>query len=204
MLKIDVLNIEGGKVGTVDLDPKIFDVKMNGAVVHRAIVAQLSKKNVTVKTKDRSEVRGGGAKPWKQKGTGRARAGSNRSPIWKGGGKIFGPVAERNYVKKINKKEKRKALYMSLSDKLKLKKLLIIDDLKMNKTRTKNFVKILKDLKIKNNVLVLLKAKDEKIFKSARNLSKVKILIIGMLNVYDVIRYKWLVIDKKIIKLLNY
>ncbi len=202
-MKIDVLDISGQRVGSKDLNPEVFDVKINEAVVHRAVVAQLSKKNVTAKTKDRGEVRGGGVKPWRQKGTGRARAGSIRSPIWKGGGKTFGPVASVNYAKKINRKEKKKALLMILSDKVKLKKILVVDDLKLNDIKTKEFVKILDNLKIKDGALVLINEKDEKLSKSARNVPSVKVLLADLLNVYDAIRYKWLIIDKNVLDRLN-
>lgn len=196
MLKVDILNQEGKKVGSVDLDPKVFGVEIKNSVVHRAVVAQLSKKEVTSKSKDRAEVRGGGIKPWKQKGTGRARVGSIRSPLWKGGGKTFGPVATKNDVKKINKKEKRKALYMALSDKFNSKKLVILDELKMDAIKTKEFVKILKNIKAEKSTLVMLKEKDDKIMKSIRNIASVKPLLSNLLNVYDVVKYDKLVLDK--------
>lgn len=197
MLKVDVLNKEGRKMSTVDLQPEIFAVKVNPAVVHRAVVAQLSKKDVTAKAKDRSEVRGGGIKPWKQKGTGRARAGSIRSPLWRGGGKTFGPMADKNNIKKINKREKRRAVHMALSDKLTGKNLMVVDDLKMAEMKTKDFVKVLKNLKIDKKALILIKDKDERTLKSARNLAGIKVLLVGLLNVYDIIRYDQLIIEKK-------
>ncbi|MDD3887425.1 MAG: 50S ribosomal protein L4 [Patescibacteria group bacterium] len=197
MLKVDILNKEGKKVGTVDLDPNIFGVEVKNSVVHRAVVAQLSKKEVTSKSKDRAEVRGGGIKPWKQKGTGRARVGSIRSPLWKGGGKTFGPVATKNDVKRINKKEKRKALHMALSDKYNSKKLVVLDELKMEAIKTKEFVKILRNIKVEKNALVMLNENDEKTMKSIRNVSSVKPLLSNLLNVYDVVKYDTLVVDKK-------
>jgi len=197
MLKVDILNKEGKKVGSVDLDPKIFGVEVKNSVVHRAVVAQLSKKEVTSKSKDRAEVRGGGIKPWKQKGTGRARVGSIRSPLWKGGGKTFGPVATKNDVKRINKKEKRKALYMALSDKYNSKKLIVLDELKLEVIKTKEFVKILRNIKVEKNALVMLNENDEKTMKSIRNVASVKPLLSNLLNVYDVVKYDVLVVDKK-------
>lgn len=196
MLKVDVLNKEGKKVETVDLNPDVFGVKVKKSVVHRAVVAQLSKKDVTSKTKDRAEVSGGGIKPWKQKGTGRARVGSIRSPLWKGGGKTFGPVATKNDVKRINRKEKRKALHMALSDKFNLKSLIVVDDLKMPEIKTKNFVKILKNIKAEKGSLVVLKEKDIKTLKSIRNIDKVKPLLVSLLNVYDVVKFDKLVVEK--------
>ncbi len=203
MLNIDVLNREGKKVGTVDLDPKIFGVEIKIAVVHRAVVAQLSKKEITSKTKDRAEVSGGGIKPWKQKGTGRARVGSIRSPLWKGGGKTFGPVMTKNDVKKINRKEKRKALHMALSDKFNLKKLIVLDELKMEAIKTKEFVKILKNIKAEKSTLVMLKDNDEKTMKSIRNIASVKPLLSNLLNVYDVVKYDKLVLDKNALAMIK-
>ncbi|MFA6296603.1 MAG: 50S ribosomal protein L4 [Patescibacteria group bacterium] len=200
MLKVDILNKEGKTVGSTDLDPKIFGVEIKTSVVHRAVIAQLSKKDVTSKSKDRAEVRGGGIKPWKQKGTGRARVGSIRSPLWKGGGKTFGPVATKNDVKKINKKEKRKALHMALSDKFNSKKLIVIDELKMDAIKTKEFAKILKNINAYKSTLVMLKEKDEKTMKSIRNIASVKPLLSNLLNVYDVVKYDKLVLEKEALK----
>ncbi|NQU99169.1 MAG: 50S ribosomal protein L4, partial [Parcubacteria group bacterium] len=149
-----------------------------------------NRRNVVAHTKDRSEVRGGGAKPWKQKGTGRARHGSNRSPIWIGGGVTFGPSSARNFKQKINKKEKRKALLMTLSSKLSDKKLILVDEFKMEKISTKKFIKNISKLPVKDNkVLLVLDKKDDKIIKSIKNIPSAKSTNTGSLNLYDILKY---------------
>ena len=191
MAKVTVYNLEGKKVGDLELNKDIFDIEVKEEVIHKVVVAHLSnRRNVVASTKDRSEVRGGGAKPWKQKGTGRARHGSNRSPIWIGGGVTFGPSSSRNFKKKINKKEKKKALFMTLSSKVNDKKLILVDELKMKKISTKDFIKNINKLPIKNeNVLVVLAEKDEIVVKSSKNISSIKSTIAGSLNLYDILKY---------------
>ena len=147
-LKYDMYSQAGEKIKQVDLEPAIFGVELNNTLIHQAAVAQMSNaRKVLAHTKDRSEVRGGGKKPWRQKGTGRARHGSNRSPIWIGGGVTFGPTKDRNFSKKINKKMKSKALLMCLSDRVNDKNLVLIDQLTIKDNKTKEFVNIIKNLK---------------------------------------------------------
>jgi len=191
MAKVTVYNLEGKKVKDLELNKDIFDIEVKTEVIHKVIRAHLAnRRNVVAHTKDRSEVRGGGAKPWKQKGTGRARHGSNRSPIWIGGGVTFGPSSSRNFKQKINKKEKKKALFMTLSSKVSDKKLILVDELKMKKISTKNFIKSINKLPVENeNVLVVVAKKDEKVIKSSKNIPNIKSTIAGSLNLYDILKY---------------
>jgi len=203
MVKVKVYNMEGKEVEEIKLDSDIFDIEVKPALVHQVVeVQQANKRQKLAHAKTRSEVRGGGKKPWRQKGTGRARHGSSRSPIWVGGGVTFGPTKERNYAKSINKKMKRKALFMTLTDKVKDKHFIVIDDLKLDKIKTKDLVNILQKLPTKEakSVLVALSAKDNIINRSARNLAKVKVLLADSLNVIDILKYDFLLIDKPGIK----
>ncbi len=146
MIKLDIYNQKGEKTGSVELSEKVFGVKINDNLVHQAVVAQRANtRQVLAHTKGRAEVRGGGRKPWRQKGTGRARAGSSRSPIWIGGGITFGPTKERNFKKDINKKMKQKAVLMAISDRVKNNAMFVFEDLKMKDFKTKDFNKILKN-----------------------------------------------------------
>jgi len=152
------------------------------------VVAQLANRRlVLAHTKERGDVRGGGKKPWAQKGTGRARAGSNRSPLWRGGGIIFGPNKERNYSKKVNKKMKTKALFMVLSDKAQEKAIKIIDKVELPEAKTKRLVQMLKSLDVKKGGLIVVEKMDKKIALSARNLKNVSVIAADSLNVYDII-----------------
>ena len=147
-IKYDMYSQTGEKIKQVDLNPAIFGVELNNTLVHQAAVAQMSNaRNVLAHTKDRSEESGGGKKPWRQKGTGRARHGSSRSPIWIGGGGTFGPTKNRNFSKKINKKKKSKALFMCLSDRVNDKDLVLLDQLVTKENKTKEFVALIKNLK---------------------------------------------------------
>lgn len=206
-LKIDVYDKHGKKVGQEKLDPKIFGVEVKKEVIHQVVISMMSnKRHPWAHTKTRGEVRGGGRKPWKQKGTGRARAGSIRSPIWKGGGVTFGPRKERNYYKKINKKMRRKALLMCLSDKFKENKLYVLDKLQMTEIKTKDFnsiiSKVIKPLvktKIKK-VIISLPENDLRVIKSARNIPGVKTFAVTDLNVLDVLKTKYILTTRKGIK----
>lgn len=198
MAKIPVYNLKGEKKKEVNLNPDIFAVEVKSVVLHRIVEAILANRRPNLAaTKDRSQVRGGGAKPWRQKGTGRARAGSIRSPIWKGGGVTFGPTPARNYSKKINKKEKRKALFMALSDKVTDKKIALVEEIKFKDIKTKNVTKVLKALTpIKSeNALLVLSAKDDIVTKSAANLPRVQVRTAAALNAYDVIRFEYIVLS---------
>lgn len=203
MLKVKVYNLEGKEIDELKLDSAIFGVEINPALVHQAVVAQQANARLTLAhTKTKGEVRGGGIKPWRQKGTGRARHGSRRSPIWIGGGITFGPRTDRNFSLKINRKMKRKALLMGLTDKVNEQKLIVVDKLELPEIKTKNLIKILNKLSGKKTAttLVVLAVKDEKILKSAQNLPKVKTILADSLNIVDVLQYQLMVIDKEGIK----
>lgn len=188
MLQAKLYNQKGEAQGEVKLNPEIFDVKMNADLVHQVVVAQLANRRLVLShTKERGDVRGGGKKPWKQKGTGRARAGSSRSPLWRGGGIIFGPSKDRNYCKKVNKKVKIKALFMVLSDKVREKTIKIVTNIELPEAKTKSMVQMLKALDVKKGGLIVLDKMDKKIALSVRNLPNVSVIAADSLNVYDVI-----------------
>ena len=205
MPKVKVYNQKGEIVGEEKLNPEIFDVDIKPEIVHRAVVAQAACARAPIaSTKDRGEVRGGGAKPWRQKGTGRARAGSIRSPIWRGGGITFGPRPEKNFSQKINKKEKRKALFMALTSKIKEGHLVLLDNLKLLRIKTKAMREILSKLSIKEeNVLIVLPSFDLKISKSAANLPKAKVMLANSLSVIDVLKHDYLLILRNSLKLIE-
>ncbi|MFZ2310562.1 MAG: 50S ribosomal protein L4 [Patescibacteria group bacterium] len=209
-MKIKVYNQSAEFAHDLELSDKIFGVKTNPELLHQAVVAQMAnERQVLADTKDRSEVRGGGKKPWKQKGTGRARVGSSRSPIWIGGGVTFGPTSDRNFSKKINKKMKQKAIFMALSDKAANNNLVILDALQMTEFKTKQFNEILLacETKVLNtdrrNILVINESKDEKVRYSARNLKGVEIINLENINVVDLIKYKNLMLTEAAVKILE-
>jgi len=198
MLKTKIYNQEGKESGKMELPERVFGVELNDDLVHQVVVAQMANsRQVLADTKDKGEVRGGGKKPWRQKGTGRARHGSIRSPLWKGGGVTFGPTTDRNFSKRINKKMKTKALFMVLSGKLKDKEIVVVDDLKINKTSTKAMKNIFKGLPIKGKVLLSLDKSDENILNSVKNIPGVSVLASDSLNVVDLLKNKVLVINKR-------
>jgi large subunit ribosomal protein L4 len=198
MQKVKVYNSTGKDVGEVALEPKIFNIKVVPTLIQQAVRTQLANKRIVLAhTKTRAEVRGGGKKPWKQKGTGRARHGSIRSPIWKGGGVTFGPRKDRNFSLKMNKKAKRQALFMTLSDKAEGKKVIVLDQLAMPVVKTKSFLSILSKLPIKGSILVILPKSDQKIIKSVRNLPFAKTISADSLNIYDVIGHEFLLLPKE-------
>ena len=198
MLKTKIYNQEGKESGEMELPSRVFGVKLVDDLVHQAVVAQMANsRQVLADTKDKGEVRGGGKKPWRQKGTGRARHGSIRSPLWKGGGVTFGPTTDRNFSKRINKKMKMKALFMVLSGKLKDQEIIVVDDLKINKTSTKAMKDIFKSLPIKGKVLLSLDKSDQNILNSVKNIPKVSVLASDSLNVVDLLKNKILVINKR-------
>lgn len=194
MLKVNIYNTQGEVVGEEKLDPAIFGVEVKSGLVHQAVVAQMAnRRQVLAHTKDRGEVRGGGKKPWRQKGTGRARHGSIRSPLWIGGGIIFGPRKERNFKQKINKKMKRNALLMCLSDRAKNHKIILLDKLELESIKTKKLLEILNKLPNKGKkTLLVLGEGDEKVVKSAANLAKVKTIEARNLNVIDILQHDFL------------
>jgi len=204
-LKIKVYNQSAEAVKDLELADKIFGVKANNELLHQAVIAQMANaRQVLAHTKDRSEVSGGGKKPWKQKGTGRARVGSSRSPIWIGGGITFGPTKNRNFKKKINQKMKQKALFMALSDKLATNSLVILDNLEFSEFKTKKFNTLLTSLekKVLNNerrdILVINDAKEEKAKYSGRNLKGVKIINLENINLVDLLNYKNLLLTEAV------
>lgn len=181
-------NTNGEKVTDIDLSDDIFNSKINEDVVHQVVTAQLAKvRSGSASTKTRSEVRGGGRKPWRQKGTGRARHGSIRSPLWVGGGITFGPKP-RSYNKKVNKKMKKIALKSVLSDKLQTESIMILDELNLDEIKTQKMVALLEELGLsEKKVLIVLPEKDKNIYLSARNLPRVKTLVLDGLNTYDLL-----------------
>lgn len=199
MAQVAVYNMEGNQVGTIELSDAVFGVAINEHLVHMAVVQQLANnRQGTQKAKTRSEVSGGGRKPWRQKGTGHARQGSTRAPQWTGGGMVFAPVP-RDYSFKINKKEKRAALKSALTDKVASSNLVVLDELKMEEIKTKNFVKVMQNLNVDNG-LVVINDNDVNIMMSARNIPTVKMALPNTINVYDVMKAKKLVLTKDAVK----
>ena len=197
MSNVSVYNMEGNEVGTLELNDAVFGVEVNEHLVHMAVVRQLAnKRQGTQKAKTRSEVSGGGRKPWRQKGTGHARQGSTRSPQWTGGGVVFAPKP-RDYSFKMNKKEKRAALKSVLTDKVQTGKIVVLDELKMDNYKTKEFQAVLNNLKVSDKALVVLEEKNEKVIKSAANLPFVQTALTNTINVYDIMKAGTLVLTQK-------
>ena len=195
MANVSVYNMEGKEVGTIDLNDAIFGVEVNEHLVHMAVVQQLANnRQGTQKAKTRSEVSGGGRKPWRQKGTGHARQGSTRSPQWTGGGVVFAPVP-RDYSFKLNKKEKRIALKSVLTSKVAEGKLVVVDELKLDEIKTKKFVEVLNNLKVEK-ALVVLNDMDTNVIASAANIPTVKTAQTNELNVFDALKYDTVVLTK--------
>lgn len=190
-----VYNQTGEAVGKVDLDPKVFGVKPNPGLIQQAVVAQLAnRRQVSAHTQTKGEVRGGGRKPWAQKGTGRARHGSIRSPQWKGGGVVHGPRSDRNYSLKINAKAKRMALLMTLSDKATQAHLSVVDKLEWPEAKTKHLASLLKLLSPKKSTLLVLPTSRPEVVRAGRNIPRVRMIRADSLNVYDVVKHQRLVI----------
>ena len=195
MANVSVLNMEGKEAGTIELNDAVFGVEINEHLVHMAVVQQLAnKRQGTQKAKTRSEVSGGGRKPWRQKGTGHARQGSTRAPQWTGGGVVFAPVP-RDYSFKLNKKEKRAALKSALTDKVQSNSLIVVDELKFDEIKTKNFVKVMNNLKVEKGLVVLADS-DKNVLLSARNLEQVDTALVNTINTYDIMKAKTLVLTK--------
>lgn len=195
MANVSVYNIEGKEVETIDLNDAVFGVEVNEHLVHMAVVNQLAnKRQGTQKAKTRSEVSGGGRKPWRQKGTGHARQGSIRAPQWKGGGVVFAPVP-RDYSFKLNKKEKRAALKSALTSRVQENKLIVVEELKFDEIKTKNFKKVMDNLNV-NKALVILGDKNENAVLSARNIPTIQTAYAEFINVYDVMKGGTLVLTK--------
>ena len=195
MANVAVLNMEGKEVGTIELSDAVFGVEVNQHLVHMAVVQHLAnKRQGTQKAKTRGEVSGGGRKPWRQKGTGHARQGSTRSPQWKGGGMVFAPVP-RDYSFKINKKEKRAALKSALTSKVQENRLVVLDELKLDGIKTKNFVTVMNNLKVCKG-LVVINGNDNNVVMSARNVQEIDMIPADRINVYDVVKAKTLVLTR--------
>ena len=195
MANVAVYNMKGEEVGSLELGDAVFGAKINEHLVHMAVVQQLAnKRQGTQKAKTRSEVRGGGRKPWRQKGTGHARQGSIRAPQWKGGGIVFAPTP-RDYSFKLNKKEKRAALKSVLTSKVNESKFIVLDELKLDEIKTKKFKEVLDNLKV-NKALVIINENDKNIVLSARNLPSVKTALTNTINVYDILKYDTIVVTR--------
>lgn len=209
-MKIKVYNQSAEAVKDLDLSAKIFGVKPNNELLHQAVIAQQANaRQVLAHTKTRSEVSGGGKKPWKQKGTGRARAGSSRSPLWIGGGVTFGPRKDRNFKQKINQKMKQKAMFMALSDRVSTGTMVILDNLDFNEYKTKNFNAMLTAIEKKvlandrRDILVVNDSKNEKTQYSGRNLKGVRIINLENINLLDILNYKNLLVTENAVKTLT-
>ena len=195
MAKVSVYNMEGNQVGEIELNDAVFGVEVNEHLVHMAVVQQLAnKRQGTQSAKTRSEVSGGGKKPWRQKGTGHARQGSIRAPQWKGGGVVFAPKP-RDYSFKLNKKEKRLALKSALTSRVAEQKFIVLDELHLDEIKTKKFQAVLNNLKV-NKALVVLKEKNENVILSARNIPDVKTALTNTINVYDILKYNTMIVTK--------
>ena len=195
MANVSVYNMEGKEVGTMELSDAVFGVEVNEHLVHLAVVQQLANnRQGTQKAKTRSEVSGGGRKPWRQKGTGHARQGSIRAPQWKGGGVVFAPTP-RDYSFKLNKKEKRLALKSALTSRLQENKLIVVDELKFDEVKTKNFKQVMDNLKVEKG-LVILAENDVNTVLSARNLASIDTTLTSQINVYDIMKAGTIVLTK--------
>ena len=205
-MKTDLYNLQGEKTGTIELPEKIFNIKINEDVIYQVVNVQItnSRQNLA-HTKNRSDVKGGGKKPWRQKGTGRARHGSIRSSLWRGGGITFGPRNEEDFSKKINKKIKQKALFMVLTSKVRDKELIVVDNLMISEPKTKLISKILSNIfnKKQDSILITIPQKNENIAIASRNINNVKTILADSLNVLDLLSFRYLLLDKESIKVIE-
>lgn len=203
MLKVDVLNIEGKKIGDLDLNENVFGIEVNEIVVHAALVNYLAnQRQGTQSTKTRSEVRGGGRKPWKQKGTGRARQGSIRAPQWIKGGIALGPKP-RSYKYSVNKKERQLAIKSILSSKVLENELTVVEKLELKEIKTKTMIKALESLKVEGKTLIVLPENNQNVYMSSRNIEGVKTIIASNINVFDLLKYKNLILSVDTVKKLE-
>ena len=202
MANVSVYNIEGKEVGSIELNDAVFGVEVNEHLVHMAVVNQLANnRQGTQSAKTRSEVSGGGRKPWRQKGTGHARQGSTRSPQWTGGGVVFTPKP-RDYSFKMNKKEKRAALCSALSSKVAESQIIVLDEFKLDEIKTKKFVEVMNNLKA-SKALVVLEGENKNVVLSGRNIPTVKVTATNEINTYDVLKYETLVVTKSAVEKLE-
>jgi len=200
MPKVALYNIQGDKVGEIELSDEVFGVEIRPDIMHRAVLSYLANQRLgTASTLTRAEVSGGGRKPWRQKGTGRARHGSIRSPIWRKGGIVFGPKP-RSFSMKMPKKLKRFALKSAISAKTKENELILLDSLTMEAPKTKQMVSILSNLKVDKKSLIVIADKDENVVKSARNIPGVKTTYVNTLNVYDILNHDYLIMTQEAAK----
>ena len=197
MPKVALFNQDGTEAGNIELNESVFGIEPNNHVIHQAVVMQqAAKRQGNHAVKNRSAVRGGGAKPWRQKGTGRARQGSIRSPQWVGGGVVFGPTTERNYKQTLPKKVRRLALQSALSSKVKTEDIIVLNDLQFDVPKTKEFVQVLDALKVEEKALVVTTERNENAIRSANNLSNVKVITVDRVNVLDLVAYDKLILTK--------
>ncbi|MBR1376968.1 MAG: 50S ribosomal protein L4 [Bacilli bacterium] len=209
MKKLNVVNVKGEKVSDITLNEKVWGIEPNDAVIYDAVrLARNAERQGTADTKTRSEVSGGGAKPWRQKGTGRARQGSTRAPHWYHGGVVFGPHPDRNYTTKQNRKERRLALKSTLSYKVIESELIIVDDIKLTSNKAKEFKDLMTDLKLDKNILIVVNELDENLILASRNFRNVIVLAADEINVLDIISADKMVVTKDAVKaieeVLNY
>lgn len=203
-MKTSVYNLEGKKVKDIELSKDVFGVDSNDILLHQVYVAiQANQRKVIAHTKDRSEVVGSNRKPWKQKGTGRARTGSVKNPIWRAGGTIFGPTKDRNFSKKINKKANRKAIKIALSEKAKSKNIVVVDNFDLKEKKTKELAKGINNLKLEGKTLINLGEKEKDTYLYARNIKDIKCIPVDTLNVLDVLNYKNIVLSEDSVKFLE-
>ena len=202
MANVSVYNIEGKEVGSIELNDAVFGVEVNEHLVHMAVVNQLANnRQGTQSAKTRSEVSGGGRKPWRQKGTGHARQGSTRSPQWTGGGVVFAPTP-RDYSFKMNKKEKRIALLSALSSKVADNKIVVLDAFNLDEVKTKKFAEVMSNLKV-DKALVVIEGENKNVVLSGRNIPSVKVTATNEINTYDVLKYETLVVTKAAVEKLE-
>ncbi|MDD4289769.1 MAG: 50S ribosomal protein L4 [Patescibacteria group bacterium] len=202
MLKTKIYNLEAKETGELELNEKIFGVKINAPVIQQVVEAHLAnRRQVLAHTKQIGEVRGGGKKPWKQKGTGRARQGSIRSPQWKGGAVTFGPTKDRNFVKKVNQKMKQKALFMIFSDRFNEQRLTVLEDLNLTSKKTKDLLNSISKFNLNDKkVLIGIDKVNENILKASKNLKNIKIMPVSSFNVYTLLKFDNLFLTKKAVE----
>ena len=204
MPKVALLNLKGEKIKDIKLNDEIFGIEPNNQTIYDAVVRKgASLRQGTHSVKTRSEVSGGGIKPWRQKGAGRARQGSIRAPHWYHGGVVFGPTTERNYEKKQNRKESRLALKSALSYKADKKEITVLEKLEVKKAKTKEFIKLLDSLKVNGKTLIVVKELTEELILASRNLSDIKVIETHEINTYDVLNYRNIVITEEAVKMLE-
>jgi large subunit ribosomal protein L4 len=204
MIKFPVYNLKGEKIKDIELSDSVFGLPANDALLHQVYVSQYAnRRQVLAHTKDRAERSGSGKKPWRQKGTGRARVGSIRSPLWRKGGVVFGPTKDRNFKKKVTKKMNRKALAMALSGKLAEREIVVVESLKIGEIKTKLMAKALQSLNLKGRILIGFSKKEKIYQRASRNIPKVDNIDVENLNVFDILNHKYLVLSEEGIKIIE-